>query len=311
MKEEIVDGFKFVALNYPFNHKEAIKIEVDTKPIDSYIAYINERKIEQAEIIMPDLNILNFCPTLKYLKIRPSYNSIDNFDFTPLYNATEIKSLNCLNRYGDRKQFISEIDYSYISGLVDLSIAVNKGTFGYNKVKTLKSLDVGGFIGKKRDISDLFCSSQLDTLRLIQCGVCSLDGIEISSKMQCVYLHYNRSLRDISMLKKVKKTLKALRVENCPRIEDFSVLYELENLELLELWGSNTLESLDFLKGMKGLKTFVFNMNVLDGNLSNCLNLPHVVSCVNRKHYNLKDSQLPKGIFVRGNEDIEPWRRLE
>ena len=52
-------------------------------------------------------------------------------------------------------------------------------------------------------------------------------------------------------------------------------------------------------------------MNVLDGDLSNCLNLPHVVSCVNRKHYNLKDSQLPKGIFVRGNEDIEPWRRLE
>ena len=70
----------------------------------------------------------------------------------------------------------------------------------------------------------------------------------------------------------VKGTLKALRVENCPKIQDFSVLGELENLELLELAGSNTLPNLDFLKTMKNLKTFTFSMNVLDGNLDPCLN---------------------------------------
>ncbi len=129
--------------------------------------------------------------------------------------------------------------------------------------------------------------------------------------MQCLYLHYNRSLKDISALSKVKKTLKALRIENCSKIEDFSVLAELENLELLELSGSNTLPSLSFIKSMKNLKTFVFNMNVEDGDLTPCLNLSYVYSEKNRKNYNLKDKDLPKNAYVRGNEDIEEWRRLE
>lgn len=110
---------------------------------------------------------------------------------------------------------------------------------------------------------------------------------------------------------KCKKTLRALRIENCPKIEDFSVLAELENLELLELTGKNTLPNLQFLKQMKNLKTFVFDMNVLDGDLTPCLDLSYVYSRKNRKHYNVKDKDMPRGEYVRGNEDIEMWRRME
>ena len=138
-----------------------------------------------------------------------------------------------------------------------------------------------------------------------------MEGIQKSKKIQCLYLHYNRSLNDISALKNVKKTLRALRIENCPKINDFSVLEELENLELLELSGNNELPSLSFLKTMKNLKTFIFSMNVKDGDLYPCLNLSYAYSEKNRKHYNLKDMDLPKGQYVRGNEAIEEWRRLE
>lgn len=31
----------------------------------------------------------------------------------------------------------------------------------------------------------------------------------------------------------------------------------------------------------------------------------------NRKHYKLKDADLPKGEYVRGNETTDLWRRLE
>ena len=41
-------------------------------------------------------------------------------------------------------------------------------------------------------LTDLFCSKELDTLRIVQCGISSLNGIDISNKMQCLYLHYNR-----------------------------------------------------------------------------------------------------------------------
>ena len=52
-------------------------------------------------------------------------------------------------------------------------------------------------------------------------------------------------------------------------------------------------------------------MNIIDGNLTNCLDLSYVYVEKNRKHYNLKDEDLPKGLYVRGNENIEEWRRLE
>jgi len=112
-------------------------------------------------------------------------------------------------------------------------------------------------------------------------------------------------------LKSTAKTLKALRIDGCSKIEDFSILEELENLELLDLTGSNDILSLSFLKGMKNLKTFVFNMNVLDGDLHLCKNLSYVYSEQDRKHYNIKEKDLPKNKYVRGNEDIEEWRRFE
>lgn len=52
-------------------------------------------------------------------------------------------------------------------------------------------------------------------------------------------------------------------------------------------------------------------MNVVDGDLSDCLNLSYVYSEKDRKHYNLKDKELPKANYVLGNEDIEEWRRME
>lgn len=311
VREKIQDGFGFVPMFYPFNRKNAIQIVADSQPIGNYQEYIQNNHIEMAEIIMPDLEVLRLCPTLKYLVIYPSYDAQNNFDFTPLYEAEEICSLRCQNQYGSRNQYIAKIDYSKINGLLNMHVSVNEGTLNYNKVETLKSLTVGNFIGENRDLTDLFCSSELDTLRLTGCGMQSLNGIDTSINIQCLYLHYNRLLKNISALSKVKKTLKALRIENCPKIEDFSVLSELEKLELLELSGSNTIPDLSFLKSMKNLKTFTFNMNVLDGDLSPCLNLSYVYSERNRKHYNLKDSDLPKGEYVRGNETIELWRRLE
>ena len=276
MREEIKDGFEFVPMHYPFYRKDAIKIVVDTRSIEEYQEYIRRQGIERAEIIMPNLDVLKNCPSLKHLKICPSYNASADFDFSPLYERPEIKSLGCQNLYGSREQYLREIDYSKICGLIDLFVGVNKGTLNYNRVETLKSMGVGGFKGRNRDLTDLFCSKELDTLRLIQCGIYSLNGIETSRKMQCLYLHYNRSLSDINALRKVNGTLKALRIENCPKIEDFSVLGELENLELLELSGSNALPSLGFLKTMKNLKTFTLSMNVLDGDLSPCMDLSYV-----------------------------------
>lgn len=307
----MVNKFDFTSIMYPFNEKNALKINVNGTPSDECIKYINQFQLEQAEIVMPDLYFLEKCPSLKFLKIAPSYNAKEYFDFSPLYKMKEIKSLSCKNQYGDRMQYIANIDYAMIRGLEDLTVSVNKGAKNFEKIETLKSLQIGDFKGKKQDVSDLFCSKELDTLQLTSCKIHSLKGIERSKRLQCLYLYYNRSLSDISALVNVKDTLKALRIQNCSKITDFSVIGYLENLELLELSGNNTLPNLEFLKNLKKLKTFEFDMNVLDGNLSVCLNLPNVYCHKNRKHYNLKDKDLPKGKYICGNENIEKWRRLE
>ena len=127
----------------------------------------------------------------------------------------------------------------------------------------------------------------------MSCKVQTLDGVGTYPQFESMNLYHNRALCDISALAGVSGSLKELTIESCPKIKDFSVLSSLENLEYLYLFGNNNLPNLDFLQNMKKLKVFNFTMNVEDGDLTNCLSIP-CATCKNRKHYNLKDSQLPK-----------------
>ena len=314
------DGFVFTAITHPALVLDAmlIKYPYDIKcssplvygskrTLEEQIEYINTHKIEKAMIIANDISFITRCPTLKHIKIAIPNEFGDGFDYSPLYEMPQIKSVACPTQYGRMGEFTTSIDYSRIRGLEDAHIHP-VGCENFRNLTALKSLGLRGI--KDADLTDIVRSLILDTLIMTQCKAKSLNGIEYSQEMQCLYLYYNRSLQDISALREVKHTLKALRIQNCPKIEDFSVLGELENLELLELSGSNKLPSLDFLKQMKKLKTFVFSMEVIDGDLTPCLGLSYVYSEKNRKHYNLKDKDLPKGQYFRGNESIEEWRRL-
>ncbi len=317
----IREGYVFLALTYPYNVFDAILIRhpqnttchspflpYPTRNLAEHIALINEFKLEKAVIIARDIEFIETCPSLKHIKIIPSEDAENSFDYSPLYNMPEIKSLWCKTIYGENDQLSTTIDYSKVKGIESFGV-YNPGHLNYKNVKTTKSLVLSDY--REHNLLNAFSSLELDTLSLIQCTVKSLEGIQTSQNMQCLYLYYNRALQDISALLRVKKTLRALRIENCPKIEDFSVLGELENLELLELSGNNELPSLNFLKTMRKLKTFIFSMNVMDGDLSPCVDLSYVYNQKNRKHYNLKEKDLPKGQYVHGNETIEEWRRLE
>lgn len=314
------DGYEFKPLTHPANIYDAIvirnpgniqryfRIPKIKRSLSEHIELIKKLKLEKAIVFANDISFITLCPTLKYISIIPADDAFDNFDFSPLYDLPEIKSLECKTQYGLRDELTSSVDYKNISGLVDLSIS-GKGHLNYYQVDSLKSLRISNY--QQNDLTKMFSSKILDSLLMIQCKIKTLDGIHQSDKMQCLYLDYNRSLQDISALALVKKTLRALRIENCPKIQDFSVLEELENLETLVLLGKNELTNISFIKKLKNLKTFVFSMTVLDGDLSPCLNLMYAYSQNNRKYYNLKNKDLPKKQFIRGNEDIEMWRRME
>lgn len=313
--------FSFGSVTFPGNVKDAIIVKhpyhmictpgviASTRSLEEHIEFINRHKIEKAHIIAPNIEFITACPSLKYLLISPAGIDEDNFDYSPLYDMPQIKSLGCPTTYGlFIDKFRTTIDLGKIRGLESVHI-YDKGQLNYKEIKTLKSLGFGSYDGE--DLVGAFSSTIIDTLTLIECKIRTLEGIQLSPKMQCVYLYYNRRLKDISALSKCKKTLRALRIECCSKIEDFSVLGELENLELLQLTGSNELPNLDFLKNMKNLKTFIFNVNVKDGDLSPCLWLSYVHSSRIRRHYNLKNADLPHNKYYRGNDSIEEWRRTE
>ena len=302
----------FDSIIYPFDKKTAIHV---WRPelYDEYVRYINKHRLTQAKIVMPSLDILYDCPTLQYLHIHPRFDSPDEYDFTPLYGR-ELKYLCCLNEYYKEggKSHIGTVDFSQIFGLESLKINVNRGTLNYNRIETLKSLIIGDYTGANRDLTELFVSTELDTLRLLEGRTVSLNGIEKAHKLQCLDISYNRRLEDISALAKVKDSLKSLNIFNCARIKDFSVLYELDNLEKLEIWGNNTIPSLDFVKYMPNLKTLFLEINIADGDITPCLGLRSAKLMKDGKHYNLKDKDLPKARkVVFGNESIDEWRRLE
>ena len=302
-------GFEYTSIVYPFYEKNALFIHPD-KAWSEYSDYIAENKIEQAKVFMPTLSGLASCRSLKYLYILPTPDAPREIDFKPLYSLPEVKFLNCGNAAGDDYQYLSEVDYSYVNGLEVLLTDVNRCTKNYNTIASLKSLGVWSYKGRNGDLEDLFSSTVLDSLSMISCRNRSLYGISRAENLRCLYIHRNRCLEDISALQEVKSTLTALRLESCPKVTDFSVLSELHSLELLELSGSNTIESLDFIRNMPKLKTLILTMNVVDGDLRPCAQLSYVFA-KDRRHYNLKDDELPKGKRFFGNEDIESWRRFE
>ncbi|MBQ6796947.1 MAG: hypothetical protein IJP10_02930 [Clostridia bacterium] len=314
------EGYIFTALTHPGNVYDAIVIrqpiqadvespiyEKSSRSLEEHISFINKYQLEKAVVIAESLDFIVKCPSLKYLHIIPA-NVESEFDFSPLYAMPEIVMLTCRTCDVDNKRVYGQIDYKKVKGLIDVGVA-GKGHIDYNKISSLKSIDVTDI--KAKNLYDVFCSKEIDTIRAICCGLKSLEGIEQSSNLTCLYLFNNRSLSDISSLKNVKSSLRALRIVKCAKIQDFSVLGELEKLEMLSIKGSNSLNDLKFLNRLKNLKTFVFDINIADGDLTPCLKLDYAACLKDRRHYNIKDKDLPKGNFLHGNEGIEVWRTLE
>lgn len=278
-------------IRFPADAVGPVKNAYSSRTIEEHIQLINQYKLEKAKIICRDLSFITRCLSLNEISIYPDDLGSDCFDYSPLYSMANLKSLCCRTQYGIKEQYSTSIDYSRIQGLKEIS-ATGKGHNGYEQVPSLETLWISN-CKKYKDFQYINCSVHLQDVTMIQCGLQTLDGIEKCLELQSLALYHNRALTDISALCHLRDTLRSLVIEGCSRITDFTVLSNLENLEHLQLYGSNTLSNLSFLKKMHRLKTFTFTVNVEDGNLSLCKDVPYV-SCKNRKHYNLKDSQLPK-----------------
>lgn len=299
----LTDGFAFynndylVIINPQDVLWESPIVPRSRKTLEEHILYIQENQIKKALVIAEDISFLLRCPSLECLEIIPPYSAV-TFDYSPLYDMPNLKHLSCQTVYGPKNSLSADIDYSLISGLEYLHLCGKKGHHNLNAVKGLQTLYLAQGQPISKTLAGLDVTSLVD-LDLCQSPVRTLAGLENAKCLSKLGLSYCRQLEDISALSSMRDCLTMLDIESCGKIKDFSVLTELHSLEHLRLYGSNILPNLSFLHEMSKLKTLTFTMNVLDGDLSLCMNIPYA-SCRNRKHYNLKDSDLPKVINHKG-----------
>lgn len=283
----------FLVILWPFEVVwESPVLARSRKTLEEHIQYVQKNQLEKVYVVAEDISFLRQCPSITSVKIIPAYSAAE-FDYSPLYDMPNLREMNCQTVYGHKDALKADLDYSRFPSLQCVYASGAKGHRNLESVKGLRHLYLGQGQPASKELTG-FDFPELVNLDLCQSPIRSLNGIEQAACLQKLSLSYCRSLEDVNALASIGDTLTSLEIESCGKIKDFSWLYHLSNLENLVLFGSNTLPNLGFLKSMPNLKSFRFTMNVLDGDLGLCKNVPYVY-CKNRKHYNLKDEDLPKG----------------
>lgn len=314
------EGMPFYPVTFPANEADGLVIE--DLELQQLVDFLKNNNVNSSYICsMKNYDFLKECKILEHisveLNVSPKHYSelkqkgkkyIREYDVSPFYYLCDLKSLSIIDLEEPYITSKIKFDLSRFPALEEYS-GESRYVEKIHEARNLKTIRLNEY--EHDTLDEIAMLENVDTLELNASKIKSLEGCNGLKKLQCLYLYYNRSLVDISALESVKHSLKSLRIENCGKIADFSVLEKLENLESLVLIGSNVIPNLSFLAKMKKLKAFTFTMEIADGDLTPCLNLQYACCAKGRKHYNLKDAKLPKGEYVRGNENIEMWRRFE
>lgn len=258
---------------------------IGDRTLDECIEYINTHKLENVIVIANELSFLSNCPSVKHFVF---YLNLENHQVPKMSYLSMLPGVRSFRIRGNEG-----VDELYTGG---------RSPLVFQKLKTLKCLNMWGINDKldnsenrKERITTIedFDLPELLKLSLQQCSITSLKGIQNCQKLQWLDTTYMRSLEDISDLALLAPTLRSLAIESCPKITDFSVISKLKELEYLELGGKNEIPNLEFIKELPKLKMVKLSMNVLDGNIS-CLQNVQYADVVCKKHYNLKNKDLPK-----------------
>ena len=297
----------------PIIYKDFFGFTRDSYP---YVTmYDNEDKREVCEtlkyttkiaISLGDLEILSSLPQIERIVLLPG--AVTEQGLRELYSLQDLKLL-AMSYYETDAKAKDRIDLSHFS---KLSALVSNTSLNFIRLDECGSIQTIKVLKWKENSFQQFSGlRKLDTVDVSFAPILTLDGIE-NTALQCLHLSYCRNLKDISAIMGCEN-LKLLRIENCPRIINIEqTVKQLNNLVSLSITGKGEFQNLSFISDLNNLKFFVSDYNVADGNLTALKNLPYASILQNRRHYNIKDDDLPRENSVSmGNEDIPIWRRIE
>ena len=298
------NGFKFIGGDKRYIYDRLVVFSPDTathwsrrfglpeRTLEEHIALINTMGLDRITVVAEDLSFLLRCPGLRSVHIVHAKGIDAPLDFSPLYELPHLQDLSIdEGSNGITKSPAQRIDFARLPGLKQLGVCTND-PHNYHVLPKLERLFHSND-KRHMDLTELSCSPVLKSLDLLCCSTRSLKGIE-KFPLQALSVSYLRRWEDISDLAGCASTLRMLSIDACGKIRDFSCLQELVNLECLFLGGSNTLPDLSFVNRMPNLKVLNFSMTIDDGDLTPCLRIPYATFDKGKRHYNLKDRDLPK-----------------
>ena len=297
----------------PITEKEYFVFERETYPVvtiydeeDAEEAVRVLQETEKMAISLESLSLLSEFPHLKRLVLLPGMTTERGLQ--TLYTLRGLELLDT-DYVETEKGATDRIDVSRFPVLQALSARSSWNYCGISGCNSLRTLKVREW--HEKDLLELRTLQKLDCVSISLGSLRSLTGLE-GTRIRCLELSYLRSLHDISALSDCK-CLQALRIEHCPKIVGLAdILRQLDGLTMLAVTGSRGIfENLDFIDGMKDLRFFVTDFNILDGKVERLKQLPYASVLQDRRHYDVKDKDLSRGCNVlRGIEDIPKWRRI-
>ena len=285
------------------------------RPLSDYIDYINSHHIKNATVIFDDFEFLESCPGIERIVLFPSEEAPDSISYDAIYRMPNLKMIQPTTRYGSLERFKTIFDGSKLSSKDKIQYFSANCEYGIKNIADLKGLRTLALSGlKETSLEGVIGSDSLDLLRLVGCNkLRSLAGIEKCGAMKFLGIENCRLLSDIGSLMCLADSLDGLLIDHCPSIEDYSLIGCLKNLKRLTIGCQKGIDSISFIGKLTQLKTFTFTGNIIDGDLSFCDELENVGIYPNKRHYNRNTNGFPQRGFeevIRGQEEIEPWRRI-
>lgn len=266
----------------------------DPAAINESVEYINKHNIKHIDVLdfdYTDVNFLKECPGIERLDLLNHFIK----DLSGIYSLRNLRILS-INETTTKDEFrIGEL-----KSLEEVYGQLPRKTAGLSGLNNLKTVQIWSYKPKAKNLTELSRLISLKELIITQSNLVTLEGIQGLEYLQMLQLNYLRSLIDVNALREVKAPLIDLEFESCNKVEDFSPIGELKQLEQLKLINCGDIPSICFAENLPKLNTFVFpDTHVQDGDLSVCESIEEVHYTKQKiKNGDLEKDKKPGGLAL-------------
>lgn len=255
------------------------------------------------------------------VKLSTNLKGESLIDLCKFKHLLELSTCKLLTFFNLNKSNVKALHYGNAIGRLkcESNLIVQLAQLEDLRISNTKDFTIGMFNNLKK----------LRLLWLTQCDIENFRDIKYFVDLEFIAIHYCNKFVQIDELDELPK-LKYLWLENCSKLNNVTVVENIKNLKVLimkslkvknfsflkhmecqstlnclMLDNCGSLESIKFLDDYFNLQAFSCRQtNVLDGDLTPCLRLESARTS-DKRHYNLKEKQLPFG------RAFYEWLRLE